>query len=225
MCSRYQSVRLDEDLRKIFKAATAGVGSVAGELKEDVFPGLAAPFIRRPREWDSGDEAVPAREACVGVFGLLPHWAQDTRLVKSTYNARSETVASKPAFRDAWKSGKHCIIPAWAFYEPDWRSGKHVATRIARADGSPLGIAGLWSWWKPPIGDEVLSFTMLTINADTHPVMCNYHRPDDEKRMIVLLREEDYDAWLEAPAGRSMEFMRQCPPEDLVTLAEERRTS
>ncbi|MFC5498117.1 hypothetical protein ACFPOE_11275 [Caenimonas terrae] len=61
---------------------------------------------------------------------------------------------------------------------------------------------------------------MLTINATDHPVMCNYHRPDDEKRMIVLLREDDFDAWLDAPVERSMEFMRQCPPEDLVAVGE-----
>jgi putative SOS response-associated peptidase YedK len=217
MCSRYQSVRLDEDLRKIFKAA---LSAGAGDLKQDVFPGYTAPFIRRPRERDSGDEAVPDREARVGVFGLLPHWAKDAKLTKSTYNARSETVASKPAFRDAWRTAKHCIIPAWAFYEPDWRTGKHIPTRIARADGRPLGIAGLWSWWKPSGGGEVLSFTMLTINADAHPVMRNYHRPDDEKRMIVILREEDYDAWLDAPPERSMDFMRACPPEDLSAVGE-----
>jgi putative SOS response-associated peptidase YedK len=217
MCSRYQSVRLDEDLRRIFKAALAGGDA---DLPKDVFPGLRAPFIRRPRERDSGDEAVPEREARVGLFGLLPHWAKATKLTKSTYNARSETVAAKPAFRDAWKTAKHCIIPAEAFYEPDWRSGKHIATRISRADGRPLGIAGLWSRWKPPAGEEILSFTMLTINATDHPVMCNYHRPDDEKRMIVLLREDDFDAWLDAPAERSMDFMRQCPPEDLAAVGE-----
>ena len=220
MCSRFQSVRLDSDLRRFFQAQWRQ--PPAEEFKQDVFPGYTAPFVRRPPELSSGDEAVPAREAVVGSFGLLPHWAKDAKLAKSTYNARSETVASKPAFRDAWRAAKHCIIPAWAFYEPDWRTGKHVATRIARADGQPLGIAGLWSWWKPPGGQEVLSFTMLTINADAHPVMCNYHRPDDEKRMIVLLREDAFDAWLDAPPERSMGFMRACAPEDLVAIGEPR---
>ena len=218
MCSRFQSVRLDSDLRTFFQAQWRQ--SPAGELKQDVFPGHGAPFVRRPPELSSGDEAVPAREAVLGSFGLLPHWAKDAKLAKSTYNARSETVASKPAFRDAWRAARHCIIPAWAFYEPDWRSGKHVPTRITRADGRPLGIAGLWAWWKSPAGDELLSFTMLTINADAHPVMCNYHWPDDEKRMIVLLRQESFDAWLDAPPQRSMEFMRACPPEDLIASGE-----
>jgi putative SOS response-associated peptidase YedK len=219
VCARYHSVLDASRLKQFFKVAI-DVGLPTFKL--DVFPGLQAPFIRRPRERDSGDEAVPDREALAGVFGLLPHWAKDQKLTKATYNARSETVAAKPAFRDAWMRAQHCIIPAEAFYEPDWRTGKHIPTRIARSDGRPLGIAGLWSWWRPPSGGEIHSFTMLTINADTHPVMCKYHRPDDEKRMIVVLREEDYDAWLEAPAERSMDFMRQCAPEDLVAVGEPR---
>lgn len=65
------------------------------------------------------------------------------------------------------------------------------------------------------MGQDVHSLTMLTINADTHPVMCSYHRPY-EKRMIVISRE-DFDAWLDAPAESSTQFMRQCPPEELIT--------
>lgn len=213
MCARYHSVLDAARLQQYFRS---GFARDIADLKPEVFPGYSAPFIRRPREWESGDEAVPAREVSVGVFGLLPHWAKDTKLSKSTYNARSETVAVKPAFRDAWNRAQHCIIPAEAFWEPDWRSGKNVWTRIGATDGKPLGIAGLWSWWRSPAGDHVHSFTMLTINADTHPVMCNYHRPEDEKRMIVMLLEDDFDAWLDVPADRSMEFMRQCPAEALA---------
>jgi putative SOS response-associated peptidase YedK len=223
MCSRYRSTE-EAALRAAFKAPWRG-GAAPGDLRLDVFPGYKAPFIRRPPERGSGDEAVSDREALGGVFGLLPHWAKDEKLAKSTYNARSETVATKPAFRDAWKKAHHCIIPAQAFYEPDWRTGKHIPTRISRADGQPLGIAGLWSWWRPAGGEDVFSFTMLTINADTHQVMANYHRPDDEKRMIVVLREEDFDAWLDAPPERSMDFMRQCPPEHLVAVGEPKQNA
>ena len=223
MCSRYRA-NLRDLTAGIFQAPwRKPPGADSADLKTDVYPGYAAAFIRRPPELSSGDEAVSAREACVGRFGLLPHWAKDDKLCKSTYNARSETVAAKPAFRDAWRKAQHCVTPAEAFYEPDWRTGKHVPTRIERADGEPLGIAGLWSWCPLGDGDGTLSFTMLTINADTHQVMCNYHRPDDEKRMIVLLRQEDFDASLDAPAERSMDFIRQCPPGDLVAIGEPRR--
>jgi putative SOS response-associated peptidase YedK len=214
MCARYHSVLDAARLRQFFKVR--GLADIMGAPAE-VFPGGAAPFIRRPREFSSGDEAAPEREALVGLFGLLPYWAKDEKLARSTYNARSETVAAKPAFRDAWNRMQHCIIPAEAIWEPDWRSGSNVWTRIRRADDKPLGICGLWSSWRPPGGAKAMySFTMLTVNADTHPVMCRYHRPGEEKRMIVLLREDDYDAWLDAPAQRSMDFMRQCAPHELV---------
>jgi putative SOS response-associated peptidase YedK len=216
MCSKYQSVRLDDDLRHFFRAMPTAMPL---DLKKDVFPGYTAPFIRRPRERDSGDEAVPEREAVVGRFGLIPHYNKEEK-VRFTYNARSETAARANPFRDAWKWGNHCIIPAWVIWEPDWRTGNNIWTRIGRADGRPLGVAGLWSRWQTPAGADILSFTMLTVNADRHAFMCNYHRPDDEKRMVVVLGEDQYDAWLDAAPERSMEFMRPCPPQDMVALQE-----
>lgn len=184
----------------------------------DVWPTYEAPFIRRPPEADVGDEAVPGREVLFGQFGLLPHWAKDEKLGRRTFNARSETAASLPSFRDAWRKGHRCIIPADAFFEPDWRSGKAVATRIARADGEPMGIAGLWSWWKAPSGKPVHSFTMLTINADEHALMRNFHKPGDEKRMVVILPTGSYDDWLTVPPAQTPEFLRQYPADMLVAV-------
>lgn len=161
---------------------------------------------------------MPFLELMVGSFGLIPHWAKDTKIARQTYNARSETAHEKPGFRDAWKLSRHCIIPAEAFYEPDWRSGKAIPTRIARTDGKPMGIAGLWSGWKSPDSGEILrSFTMLAVNADDHPFMRNCHKPQDEKRMIVILHEDEYDAWLSAPPEESRYFLRQYPAE-LLTI-------
>jgi putative SOS response-associated peptidase YedK len=120
MCARYESVLDASRLQQFFRVQK--LRDLA--QKSEVFPGLSAPFIRRPREYGSGDEAVPDREVLVGHFGLLPHCARDEKLCKSTYNARSETIANKPAFRDAWKRAQHCIIPLEAFWEPDWLSGK-----------------------------------------------------------------------------------------------------
>ncbi len=79
-----------------------------------------------------------------------------------------------------------------------------------------MGIAGLWSVWKAPTSDVTHSFTMLTINADDHPFMRQYHKPDDEKRMVVILNEGDYDAWLAAPATASREFLRQFPADNMA---------
>ena len=205
MCSHYQAIKERERYLRHF-----GVMPPAEPGKVEVWPGYAASFIRRPREADVRDEAVPQREALSGVFGLIPHWAKDTKIGRQTYNARSETVAVKPSFRDAWKNAQHCIIPADAFFEPDWRSGKAVATRISMVDDAPMGIAGLWSSWRSPQG-LLHSFTMLTINADGHDLMCKFHKPADEKRMVVILPPDSYDHWLRATPQQSMEFMRPYP--------------
>ena len=181
MCSHYESMKEGAQFILDF-----GVELPAG-AKADVWPCYPTTFIRRPPEADVGDEAVPAREALVGLFGLVPHWAKDTKIGRQTYNARIETVHEKPSYRDAWRKGQHCIVPAVAIYEPDWRSGKAVPTRISRADGKLMGIAGLWAHWRAPTGETVHSFTMLTLNADDHAVMKNFHRHTDEKRMVAIL--------------------------------------
>lgn len=166
MCSHYQAVKEQNKYRRHF-----GVEPPADMGKLDLWPGYVGTFIRRHAQADVGDEAVPEREALCGLCGLVPHWSHDTQIARHTYNARSETVAAKPSFRDAWKRAQHCVIPADAFFEPDWRSGKAVATRITRTDGEPMGIAGLWAAWKSPKGELMYSYTMLTINADAHPLM------------------------------------------------------
>jgi len=108
------------------------------------YPGI---FVRDPVEHDAGDEAVPEREAVVARWGLISAMTKADGLDKagklSTFNARSETAAKPLTFGNARRRGQHCIIPADAIFEPDWRSGAAVATRFTRADGAPLGIADL----------------------------------------------------------------------------------
>lgn len=94
--------------------------------------------------------------------------------------------------------------------------GKSVPTRITRTDGGLMGIAGLWERWGSPEGEVVHSFSMLTVNADDHEFMRNYHRPDDEKRMVVILPNGSHQDWLRAKASDSMDFMLQYPAERLL---------
>lgn len=210
MCSHYQALKERDHYRHYF-----GVEPAADLIRHDMWPGYLGAFIRCHPHADVGDEAVPQREALPGLFGLVPHWSKDTKITRHTFNSRSETAAVKPSFKKAWKHGHHCIIPAEAIYEPDWRSGKAVPTRISKADGEPMGIAGLWSAWKSPKGELVHSYTMLTINADQHPLMKRFHKPTDEKRMVVILPPGRFQDWLEAPVEHSMEFMRPYPAEAL----------
>jgi putative SOS response-associated peptidase YedK len=213
MCSHYQGIKERERYLRHF-----GVAPPTESGKLDLWPGYLGSFIRRHPHTDVGDDAVPESEALSGLFGLVPHWATDTKITRSTYNARSETVAEKPSFRDSWKRGQHCIIPAEAIFEPDWRSGKAIATRIERVAGEPMGIAGLWSSWKSPKGEIVLSYTMLTINAEDHGLMQLFHKPTDEKRMVVILPPEHYQDWLRATPEHSVAFMRPMPEKSLQAM-------
>ncbi|MCB1959253.1 MAG: SOS response-associated peptidase [Rhodocyclaceae bacterium] len=210
MCSHFESVRDRLRLKRHFQLDDVPEGG-----KQDMWPCYMGLFLRRHQFADVGDEAVPERESLLGSFGLIPHWAKDAKIGRQTYNARSETVAVKPSFRDAWKNAHHCIIPAEAIYEPDWRTGKAIPARISRADGAPMGIAGLWSVWRSPAGETLHSFTMLTINADRHPLMNQFHKPNDEKRMVVVLSENRYDDWLSADAKHAADFLSMYPAEAL----------
>ena len=215
MCSHYTALKKQQQLEKYFRAR-----GIPLPPKSDMWPRYAGPFIRRPPEHDAGDEAVPEREAVVGRWGLISAMTTADGLDKagklSTFNARSETAAKSFTFGNAWRRGQKCIVPAEAIFEPDWRSGKAVATRFSRADGAPLGIAGLWDRYRDAAGQWQESYTMLTINADQDPLFKHYHQAGKEKRMVVILPEGAYDYWLTAPVADTREFLVPYPAERLV---------
>ncbi|MCQ3028915.1 SOS response-associated peptidase [Pseudomonas tremae] len=212
MCSHYEAPT-PHQVADAFGVALFDQGRL------DLWPAYIGPFLRHPDGRAEDDESPAAMEVLTGSFGLIPSWSKDSKIARRTYNARSETVAEKPSFRHAWRHAQHCIIPAVAIYEPDWRSGKAVATRIARADGKLLGIAGLWEQWRDPSTDQILhSYTMLTVNADDHDLMKAYHKPQDEKRMVAILPKGSYADWLTARPEQSAAFMNQYPA-DRLTVA------
>lgn len=191
-----------------------GVEPPADDWKEEAFPGYLAPIVRAA---DDGSGDIESVSAC---FGMVPRWAE-LKLSRHTYNARSETVAGKPSFRHAYAKRQWCIVPAESIFEPNYESGKAVRWRIARDDGQPMGIAGLWEW-RPNGGPDdrpLVSFTMLTINADDHPLMKRFHRPEDEKRMVVVLSEEQYRPWLQAGVDAIPDFLLPYPAQRLQAEA------
>jgi putative SOS response-associated peptidase YedK len=203
MCSNYIPASGDS-LRSHFQVTPPD-----NFFKPESYPGYLSPIIRLDPDNPQHSECVPA------CFGMVPAWA-DLKLAKHTYNARSETVASKPTFRNAYKKRQFAIIPAEAFFEPNYETGKAVRWRIGHADEQPLGIAGIWEFRsKGPNDQPLISFSMLTINADEHPLMHRFHKPADEKRMIVILRPEEYMSWLSAPLEQVPSFLAQFPPEEL----------
>jgi len=175
-----------------------------------------------PRELvnDAAPVSAPiTRSLMYGQWGLVPSWvksASDAKL-RSTklINARHETVSTSNNFREAWLQGQRCIVPMMAFFEDDHRPGKPLPTRISRIDGKPMGAAGLWSRWVGDGGVEIISFTLLTVNANSHALMHRYQNPGAEKRMPVILSEGAYDAWLSARPEKAKEFMRPFAAERL----------
>jgi putative SOS response-associated peptidase YedK len=139
--------------------------------------------------------------------------------VFDTMNARTETIGQKRSFGGAWRAGQLCLIPCHSFYEPNYESGKPVRWRISMADGKPFAIAGLWRAWNEPEG-VAHSFTMLTLNADQHPLMSRFHKPGDEKRSVVIVPPAQYEDWLECrDPEMARTFLRLTPAEEMTAEA------
>jgi putative SOS response-associated peptidase YedK len=208
MCANYEPVLRPERLKQFFDVEGVGLDACPTEA----WPGYLAPFVRVRQ---GGAAAPSGRCLGLGLYGLIPHWAKVVQQGRHTYNARSETADKLSSFKYAWGAGQRCIVPIESYYDPCWDSGKAVRWQVRRRDQSPLGVAGLWNAWRAPDGQEVLSFTMLTINADGHDVMGRMHRPEDEKRMVAILAPDEYDQWLHAKPGQMKGLLRCWPAEDL----------
>ncbi len=179
-----------------------------------VFPRAPGAFIRSPPGADEG-----LYELAIGQWGLIPAFAKDAKLTYSTNNARAEEVSGKASYRDPWRRGQRCIIPASSFDEPCWETGKNVWWTFRRQDGAPWGLAGLWNTWADRATGEVIeSYTMLTINCDGHPLMSRMHKPDpklppdqQDKRSVIAIEAADVDRWLHGTVEEASELL--CPPE------------
>lgn len=201
VCSNYKPVTRADRLLAFF-----GVERERDDESVDTWPTGLAPFIRLA-EPGSGHRRIVQD----GAFGLLPGFAKELAYGRKTYNARSETVHQLPSFRDSWRQGLRCIVPAELIYEPFYASDTAKAERwaIFQPGAVPLGIAGIYTKWRSPEGQELYSFAMLTVNADDHPFYRRFHRPGEEKRMPIILAPEEYDAWLAASPAEAKQFFRQ----------------
>lgn len=161
-----------------------------------------------------------ARTLVPAQWGLVPHWvksASDAKLrAPKLAHAKSDLASTGTAFRDAWLNGQRCIVPLQAFFEDDFRSGKAVPTRIARVDGKPMGVAGLWARWQGADGEVILSYCLLTVNANNHALLRRYGPPGCEKSLPAILNEGAYDAWLMARPDKAKEFLRLYAAERLL---------
>lgn len=168
----------------------------------------AAPLPNAPARFNAAptqDLLVVRRHPQTGVrhlsplrWGLVPVTAPDASGGGRLINARSETVAQKLTFRGAWAARRRCIVPADGFYEWPADGGTRQPYLVARADGAPMALAGLWEGWRDPAtGLWLRTFTILTCAAD--PLLAPLHA-----RMPVILPAADVAAFLEAPDPRAL---------------------
>jgi putative SOS response-associated peptidase YedK len=123
-------------------------------------------------------------------WGLIPVWAKDAKIAYSTINARADTVATKPAFRAAFKK-RRCLVLADGYYE--WHTeGKEKQPFLFELDGGkPFALAGLWEWWGGPDGKSPVE-TCSLITAEANELCAEVH-----DRMPVILAATSYDKWLD----------------------------
>ena len=192
MCGRFAQTLPPDALRRLFKAA--------GDLKDwrprfNVAPQTEIPVIRAGT--GSGRQVLPMR------WGLIPHWAKDPSIAANLINARAETIAEKPAFRDSY-AARRCLVPASAFYE--WQNignGKQpFAIRVKESDSFAIG--GIWSAWHAPGGDTLLTVCLITTAPNT--LMAPIH-----SRMPVIVSAVHHDLWLNGPKEAARHLLAPYP--------------
>jgi putative SOS response-associated peptidase YedK len=179
MCGRFRLSRRKQIIEEHFDTAD---WQDDWSPRYNVAPTQPVPVIRQhPKE--------PIRQISLMKWGLVPHWARDVSIASSTINAKSETAATKPAFRDPLKF-RRCLIPADGFYEWKRNGGSKQPYCFEINDGELFAFAGLWDGWKNPEGQWVKTCTILTTtpNAVTSAI---------HDRMPVIVRPDSYDLWLD----------------------------
>jgi putative SOS response-associated peptidase YedK len=174
------------------------------DWREEIYPTYVAPYV-----WLEDGKA----RCDLAEFGLVPAWAANKpKFGLKTYNARTETVAEKPSYSNAWKRKQFGLALMQGFYEPNYESGKAVRWRIKRTDGDPLAVASIWERLIDRSTGEIrFSFSMLTVNADVHCVMKQFHAPGDEKRSIVVLQDDEYLPWLQSNPDTARGLLKLAP--------------
>ncbi len=137
-------------------------------------------------------------------WGLIPPWSKDGPSSRPLINARAETVAEKPSFRNSLRR-RRCLVPADGFYEWQKVDSDKRPMRIAMRSGVPFAFAGLWSMWRSPEGDSIPSCAIITTEAN------DLLRPIHH-RMPVILPEETEDFWLDTDLDDSVALSQLLEP-------------
>lgn len=212
MCGRYYSRAQKQRIAEAMHAKVRVPFEIMPSY--NVAPQSVQPVVRMDEDGE--------RELTLMRWGLVPFWAKDAKIGRSTVNARAETVATNAAFREAFRR-RRCLVPASGFYEWMRVDGKTKQPyAITVKDAEVIAFAGLWERWKEPprrdtlfgdagtaaSGEWLETYTILT--TDPNEVMEPIH-----DRMPVIVAEKDYERWLEPgdPARPPLDLLRPYPAE------------
>lgn len=200
MCGRFVGYRDLEALKAHFPI---------DRVEADLYPNYnVAPTQMIPAiVWQDDENVLRAFR-----WGLVPFWAKDPSIGIRMINARSETVDSKPSFRNAFKK-RRCLIPADGFYEWTGESGQKQPVYITLPDGDPFGFAGLWEVWDDRGKAEEPLYTCTIITTDASPSVKDIHH-----RMPVILKPEAFKDWInvDTPVDTLKEIISTRTHKDLV---------
>lgn len=190
MCGRYRLSRRKQIIKEQFETQP---WDDDWSPRYNIAPTQSVPVVRQnPKE--------PVRQISLMKWGLIPNWAKDTSGAAKMINARSETAATKPAFRDPLRF-RRCLIPADGFYEWKRNGGSKQPYCFEVNDGGLFAFAGLWDGWKNAEGQWVRTCSILTTIPNT--LTSAVH-----DRMPVLLDRESYDLWLD-PSMTSVQVVSE----------------
>lgn len=190
MCGRYSLTRREEEVMERFGIEQLLVENEALRPRYNIAPTQMVPVIL-----DQDGQRVLAEMK----WGLVPFWSKDPKKTKPIINARSESIAEKPFFKQA-ASKRRCLIPADGFYEWKKVNKEKLPLFIHLNDKQLFGFAGLWDQWKGPDGEVVRSCTIITTEAND--TMSPVH-----DRMPVIVRPEHEKLWLD-PEIKDIEKLR-----------------
>ncbi|NDV62020.1 SOS response-associated peptidase [Puniceicoccales bacterium CK1056] len=182
MCGRYTLSAGHEALAKAFLAEFGEELKASWKSRYNITPGTGIVAIHEDR--DRG-----GRRAEVLHWGLVPSWAKDPNIGYKLINARAETIADKPSYRDAFRY-RRCLVPASGFYEWDRRKSPRQPYYFRPVEEDFMAMAGIWEHWMHPSGSEILSVSLITTEANK--TVGKIHH-----RMPVILGVDEWDRWLD----------------------------
>jgi len=138
-------------------------------------------------------------------WGLVPSWAKDIKIGYSTFNARAEGIDSRPAFREAWKVGRRCLVIADGYYE--WRDADKQPFAVALGNRGPMTFAGLWDLWRPDNDDHTVIKSFAIITTTANELLEPLHG-----RMPVLLAPDRWACWLGEEAATEHDLKAMLRP-------------